>query len=87
MLGRNIRKMILIKYPKYEQVTSLNMMELFGNLGVEMEHSNMSLLMSLDKGRGYEWGTPNGLSTLFAQKNNIFNPRFLKMIRQIIKFK
>lgn len=74
------------KYEKCEQVTYPNMMELFENLGVEMETSNMSFSVSLDKGRGYEWGTRHGLSTLFAQKKNIFNPFFLKMFREIIKF-
>ncbi|XP_038888566.1 uncharacterized protein LOC120078371 [Benincasa hispida] len=68
-------------------VTSPNMMELFENLGVEMETSNMSFSVSLDKGRGYEWGTRNDLSSLFAQMNNIFNPYFWKMIREVIKFK
>lgn len=70
----------------FNPVTYPNMMELFENLGVEMETSNMSFSVSLDKGRGYEWGTRHGLSTLFAQKKNIFNPFFLKMFREIIKF-
>ncbi|CAK9324087.1 unnamed protein product, partial [Citrullus colocynthis] len=70
----------------FNPVTYPNMLELFENLGVEMETSNMSFSVSLDKGRGYEWGTRHGLSTLFAQKKNIFNPFFLKMFREIIKF-
>lgn len=62
------------------------MMELFESLGVEMEPSDMSFSVSLDDGHGCEWGTRNGFSSLFAQQKNIFNPRFLKMIREITMF-
>lgn len=63
------------------------MMEFFENLGVDMELSDMSFAVSLDKGNGCEWGSRTGLSGLFAQKRNAFNPYFWKMIREIIKFK
>lgn len=62
-------------------------MEFFDKLDVDMETSDMSLSVSLDRGNGYEWGSRNGLSGLFAQKSNIVNPYFLKMLREIIKFK
>lgn len=70
-----------------EQVTYPNMMELFESLGIEMESSDMSFSVSLDEGRGCEWGSRNGLSGLFAQKTNAVNPYFWKMIQEIIKFK
>lgn len=63
------------------------MMELFESLGVEMEASDMSFAVSLDDGKGYEWGSRNGFSSLFAQKANIFNPYFWRMIQEILKFK
>lgn len=63
------------------------MMELFESLGIEMELSDMSFSVSLDKGRGCEWGSRNGLRGLFAQKANAVNPYFWKMIQEIIKFK
>lgn len=63
------------------------MMEFFESLGVDMELSDMSFAVSLDKGKGYEWGTRNGLSALFAQKKNLFDPRFLRMLRELVKFK
>ncbi|KAJ0034268.1 hypothetical protein Pint_25135 [Pistacia integerrima] len=69
------------------QVTYPNMMEFFESLGVDMEISDMSFAVSLDKGRGCEWGSRNGPSSLFAQKKNILNPYFWQMIREIIKFK
>lgn len=63
------------------------MMELFENLGIDMESSDMSFSVSLDKGKGCEWGSRNGLRSLFAQKSNAVNPYFWKMIQEIIKFK
>ena len=69
------------------QVTYPNMMEFFETLGVDMELSDMSFSVSLDEGRGCEWGSRNGLSSLFAQKKNILNPYFWQMIREMVKFK
>ncbi|KAH7522033.1 hypothetical protein FEM48_Zijuj07G0095000 [Ziziphus jujuba var. spinosa] len=43
--------------------------------------------VSLDRRRGCEWGNRNGLSSLFAQKKNLFNPYFWQMLREIFKFK
>ena len=63
------------------------MMEFFENLGIDMELSDMSFSVSLDEGQGCEWGSRNGLYGLFAQKKNMLNPYFWKMIREIIKFK
>ncbi|XP_060671387.1 uncharacterized protein LOC107422769 [Ziziphus jujuba] len=71
----------------FNTVTCPNMVEWFESLGVDMEKSKMSFSVSLDQGRGYEWGSRNGLSSLFAQKKNLFNPFFWKMLREIFKFK
>ncbi|KGN61602.2 uncharacterized protein LOC101213850 isoform X1 [Cucumis sativus] len=71
----------------FNTVTYPNMMEFFENLGVEMEISDMSFSVSLDRGRGCEWGSRNGLSSLFSQKKNLLNPYFWQMIREIVKFK
>ncbi|XP_022871351.1 uncharacterized protein LOC111390533 isoform X1 [Olea europaea var. sylvestris] len=71
----------------FNRVTYPNMMEFFESLGVDMELSDMSFAVSLDKGRGCEWGSRNGLSSLFAQKKNVLNLHFWQMIREIIKFK
>ena len=62
------------------------MMEFFEKLGVEMERSDMSFSVSLDEGKGCEWGSWNGLAGMFAQKRNVLNPYFLKMISEILKF-
>ncbi|KAF8107371.1 hypothetical protein N665_0122s0016 [Sinapis alba] len=68
-------------------VTHPSMMEFLKNLGVDMEDSDMSFSVSLDNGRGYEWGCRHGLSSLFAHKRNILNPYFWQMIRETNKFK
>uniref|UniRef100_M4DEN6 Amine oxidase domain-containing protein n=1 Tax=Brassica campestris TaxID=3711 RepID=M4DEN6_BRACM len=84
----------LVLYEKEESlgghaktVTYPNMMEFFENLGVDMEISDMSFAVSLDNGKGCEWGSRNGVSGLFAQKKNALNPYFWQMIREIVKFK
>ncbi|KAL0899219.1 hypothetical protein Bca101_083180 [Brassica carinata] len=71
----------------FNPVTYPNMMEFFENLGIDMEVSDMSFSVSLDNGRGCEWGSRNGLSSLFAQKKNILNPYFWQMIKEFNKFK
>ncbi|XP_077252798.1 uncharacterized protein LOC143892223 isoform X2 [Tasmannia lanceolata] len=71
----------------FNPVTYPNMMEFFESLGIETEASNMSFSVSLDNGKGCEWGSRNGLSSLFAQKSKALNPYFWKMMRDIMKFK
>ncbi|KAH1191716.1 Tuberculostearic acid methyltransferase UfaA1 [Glycine max] len=70
----------------FNRVTYPNMLDFFENLGVDMESSDMSFSVSLDKGRGCEWGSRNGLSSLFAQKKNVLNPYFWQMIREIVNY-
>ncbi|EFJ06897.1 hypothetical protein SELMODRAFT_166747 [Selaginella moellendorffii] len=69
----------------FNQVTYPNMVSLFDELGVDMETSDMSFSVSLDGGKGCEWGS-TGLAAVFAQKSNLVNPYFLRMIREIVKF-
>ncbi|XP_072968560.1 uncharacterized protein [Typha angustifolia] len=71
----------------FNRVTCPNLMEFFEKLGVETEKSDMSFSVSLDGGKGCEWGSRNGLASLFAQKRNAFNPYFWRMLREITKFK
>ncbi|CAH8334221.1 unnamed protein product [Eruca vesicaria subsp. sativa] len=71
----------------FNSVTHPSMMKFSKNLGVDMEASDMSFSVSLDNGRGWEWGCRHGLSSLFAQKTNILNPYFWQMIRETKKFK
>ncbi len=63
---------------------------LFAELGVETAPSDMSFSVKLPlaEGRGarmLEWAGAN-LDTVFAQRSNLFNPRFLRMLRDILRF-
>ncbi|KAF6164092.1 hypothetical protein GIB67_017676 [Kingdonia uniflora] len=61
------------------------MMEFFDSLGVETEITDMPVAVSLYKGKSYKWGTQNRLSSLLKQ--NLLDPYFYQMIREILKFK
>ncbi|KAM7263449.1 hypothetical protein ACFE04_001132 [Oxalis oulophora] len=47
----------------------------------------MSFSVSQESGKGYEWGTHNGFSSIFSQKSNLFNPYFWQMHRELLNFK
>jgi len=68
----------------YNDWTYPNFIKLMDRLGVASEVSNMSF--SVDSRRtGLQYNGTN-LNTLFAQRRNLLNPRFLKMIREILRF-
>ncbi|CAN6197605.1 unnamed protein product [Urochloa humidicola] len=73
----------------FNPMTSPNMMKWFEGLGVEVETSDMSFSASVrsGKGKGFEWGSHNGISGVLAQKSNLLSPRFWLVIREIFKFK
>lgn len=87
MLVVTLLRMQQIKLLITKQVNYPNIMELFDSLEVDKKLSYLSTSVSLDNGKGYEWGTQNGLSSLFAQKKNVINPYFWKMIKEVSKFK
>ncbi|TAL81681.1 MAG: FAD-dependent oxidoreductase [Candidimonas sp.] len=61
-----------------------NLISLFDELGVDTHSSDMSFSVSLDNGR-LEWAGSD-LNTVFAQRSNIFSPRFIGMLRDIMRF-
>ncbi len=61
-----------------------NLTALFEFLGVETKTSDMSLSLSLDNGALEYSGT--NLPGLFAQRLNLFNPRFWSMLRDVARF-
>ena len=61
-----------------------NLTALFDHLGVATKPSDMSFGVSLDGGRLEYAGTD--LVGLFAQKRNLFSPRFLGMLRDLLRF-
>ena len=68
----------------YNLVNYPNLKALFAELGVETVPSSMSFGVSSRGGR-LEYGLA-GLATLFAQRRNIADPRFLRMVRDILRF-
>ena len=70
---------IVFNYANYP-----NMAKLFAKLDVPVVKSNMSFGASLDGGR-IEYGLAS-LNAVFAQKRNMVNPRFLGMMRDVVRF-
>lgn len=64
-----------------------NLVRLFDTLGVPTSASDMSFAVKLPlpNGRWLEWAGSN-LDTVFAQRRNLLSPRFLRMIRDILRF-
>lgn len=54
------------------------------HLGVDSEASDMSFAISVDGGK-LEWAS-HGLNTIFAQRKNIFDLSFLRMVREVLRF-
>ncbi|MDX2217965.1 MAG: FAD-dependent oxidoreductase [Burkholderiales bacterium] len=64
------------------------MIQLFAHLGVEAAPSDMSFSVKLTNAQGrstLEWSGTN-LRTVFAQTSNLFSPRFLGMLRDLLRF-
>ncbi len=61
-----------------------HLIELFDKLDVPVTESNMSFGVSTRGGR-FEYAL-NSVDAIFAQRRNIANPRFLRMVRDILTF-
>lgn len=70
---------IVFNRPNYPHLTGL-----LSHLGIATQPTQMSFGVSLDQGR-LEYGGSD-LSTLFAQKINLIRPRFITMVRDILRF-
>lgn len=70
---------IVFNYANYPHLTKL-----FGDLDVPVTKSNMSFGASFSGGR-MEYGLAS-MNALFAQRSNIASPRFLRMVRDILRF-
>jgi uncharacterized protein len=58
--------------------------KLFETLEVETAASDMSFALSLDDG-ALEW-SGNSLNTVFGQRRNLVSPRFIAMLRDVLRF-
>lgn len=70
---------IVFNYANYPNLT-----ELFDHLNVPVTKSNMSFGASFGGGR-MEYGLAS-LDALFATRRNAFDPRFLRLVRDLVKF-
>lgn len=68
----------------YNELNYPNFTALLDHLGVATEITDMSFALSADNGK-LEW-SGNSLNTVFAQRKNLLSPRFLKMLRDILRF-
>ncbi|PWR23338.1 NAD(P)/FAD-dependent oxidoreductase [Zavarzinia compransoris] len=68
----------------YNEVNYPHLTRLFAALGVATRDSSMSFAVSARDGR-LEWAGDT-LATVFAQKRNLARPRFLGMLRDILRF-
>lgn len=84
MAGRNGDQPVDTGFIVFNRVNYPHLVALFEKLDVPVTESNMSFCASIDGGR-IEYGLAS-LDTLFAQRRNMMNPRFLGMLRDILKF-
>lgn len=68
----------------FNQVTYPNLIRLFSELNVPTKKTSMSFSVQ-HVPSGWEF-SGSGLNELFAQRKNIFNPRYIRMLMQINRF-
>lgn len=72
----------------FNERTYPNLIRLFDELGVQSVASDMSFSVQAPgalEGRTLEW-SGSSLDTVFAQRSNLVNPRFLRMLRDLMRF-
>ncbi|WP_439523243.1 NAD(P)/FAD-dependent oxidoreductase [Marivita sp.] len=84
MAGRNGDQPVDTGFIVFNYANYPHLARLFKSLDVPVTKSNMSFAASLDGGRiEYALAT---LGSVFAQKKNLVNPKFLRMLADIAKF-
>ena len=73
----------------FNERTYPNLIRLFGELDVPTARTDMSFSVQAaaeaGSGRRIEWNGAD-LNTVFAQRRNLFNWRFLRMLREVLRF-
>jgi predicted NAD/FAD-binding protein len=70
----------------FNELTYPNLIALFDELKVPSVATDMSFSVKLERpGRALEWAG-SSLGTVFAQRRNLFDPAFLGMLRDILRF-
>ncbi len=68
----------------HNDLTYPNLIQLFAHLGIAVHATDMSFGVSIEK-PDIEWAGTN-LDTVFAQRANLLRPKFLTMLRDILRF-
>ncbi len=84
MAGKNKDQAVDTGFIVFNYANYPNLTKLFEQLDVPVTKSNMSFGASFNGGK-LEYGLA-GLNALFAQRRNVANPKFLRMVRDILKF-
>ncbi len=71
----------------FNERTYPKLIALFAELGIATAKSDMSFSVQVPKagGQALEW-SGSSLNTVFAQRSNLLNPRFLGMLREVLRF-
>jgi predicted NAD/FAD-binding protein len=72
----------------FNERTYPQLIQLFADLGVKTSKSDMSFSVQApgaQPGQTLEW-SGSSLNTVFAQRGNLLNPRFLRMLRDVLRF-
>jgi predicted NAD/FAD-binding protein len=72
----------------FNERTYPNLIKLFSDLQVTTERSDMSFSVQVPGTQGrvpLEW-SGSSLNTVFSQRRNLLNPRFLRMLRDVTRF-
>ena len=70
----------------FNERTYPNLIKLLAQLDVATTKSDMSFSVQVPRSRGaLEW-SGSSLSTVFAQRSNLLNPRFWRMLRDLVRF-
>jgi predicted NAD/FAD-binding protein len=68
----------------HNRLTYPNLIELFEQLGIDIVDTEMTLSIQVEDEK-LEWGGTN-LDTVFAQRKNLFSPRFHHFLIEILRF-
>ena len=70
----------------FNHKTYPNLVKLFTELDIDTVSTDMSFSVKFPLAhRNLEW-SGNNLNTVFAQRRNLFNPRFIRMLRDVFRF-
>ena len=72
----------------FNERTYPKLIQLFAELGVDTARSDMSFSVKVPdamNGAGLEW-SGSSLGSVFAQRSNLWNPKFLRMLADIVRF-